>query len=119
LAQVATERRTWVGSGSAHAYGRALAVWGQWLHQYRLTRAPRALQTAVICREIAAEKLIIWLAELTSIQPADRALRVARFQRSELFLDKIRHEIQSDERMLRETGLAAMSPWPGDLDTAL
>jgi hypothetical protein len=103
---------------SAHAYGRALAVWGQWLRQYRHTRAPRALQTALACREIAAEKLAIWHADLKLTQSVIQANRAARIARLELCLDEIRQEIQSDERMLRETGLAApeaMSPWPGDL----
>jgi hypothetical protein len=103
---------------AAQAYGRALAVWGQWLRQYRHTRAPRALQTAIACREIAAEKLGIWHAELKSIRSVRQAERVARSVRSELFLDKIQHEIQGDESVLRKAGLAlpvGMSPWPGDL----
>jgi hypothetical protein len=111
---------------SAQAYGRALTVWGQWLRQYRHTRSPRALQTALACREIAAEKLGIWHADLKSIHSVLQADRAERVARSELFLDQIRQEIRSDEQMLREAGLApseAMSQWSGrrvkdDLDTA-
>jgi hypothetical protein len=102
---------------SAQAYGRALTVWGQWLRQYRHTRVPRALETALACREIAAEKLVIWHADLKLIQSSTQAERAERVTRTELCLDKIRREIQRDESMLRETGLAppeAMTPWPGD-----
>lgn len=105
---------------SEHAYGRALAVWGQWLRLYRDTRTPRALQVALICREIAAEKLAIWHADLKSIQSALQADRAERAARSELSLDKIRQEFQSDERMLRETGLAPPEPtvqWSGNAGT--
>jgi hypothetical protein len=103
---------------SALAYGRALTVWGQWLRQYRHTHVPRALETALACREIAAEKLVIWHADLKLIQSAIQADRAERVARTELSLDKIRHEIQRDESMLREMGQAppeAMTPWPGDL----
>ena len=111
---------------AAQAYGRALSVWGQWLRQYRHTRAPRALQTALACREIAAEKLDIWHVALKSNQSVLQADRAERVARSELLLDEIRQEIRSDEQMLREAGLApseAMSQWSGrrvkdDLDTA-
>ena len=100
---------------SAQVYGRALTAGSQWLRQYRHTRVPRALQTALACRDIAAEKLAIWRADLKLIQSAMQAERVARF---ELSLDKILREIQRDESMLRETGLApseVMTPWPSDL----
>ena len=90
---------------AAQAYGRALAVWGQWLRQYRHTRAPRALQTALACREIAAEKLGIWHVALKSNQSILQADRAERVARSELLLDEIRQEIRNDEQMLREAGL--------------
>ncbi len=102
---------------SAQAYGRALTVWGHWLRQFRHTRAPRALQTALVCREIAAEKLVMWHADLKSIQSAMQTERTERAARTELSLDKIRREIEGDEQELRATGLApdaAMIAWPGD-----
>ena len=102
---------------SAQAYGRALTVWGQWLRQYRLTRAPRTLQTALACREIAAEKLVIWHADLQLIQSAIQAERAERVARTELSLDKIRREIEGDEQVLRATGQppeAVMMVWPDD-----
>jgi hypothetical protein len=99
---------------SAQVYGRALTVWGQRLRQYRHTRVPRALQTALACREIATEKLVIRRADLKLIQSAMQAERAERVARTELSLDKILR----DESMLRETGLApsdVMTPWPRDL----
>jgi hypothetical protein len=102
---------------SAQAYGRSLTVWGQWLRQYRHTRAPRALQTALICREMAVEKLALWHADLKLIQSAMQADRAERVARTELSLDKIRREIEGDERELHTTGLAPdalMIAWPGD-----
>ena len=98
-------------------YGRALTVWGHWLRQFRHTRAPRALQTALTCREIAAEKLVMWHADLKSIQSAMQIERTERAARTELSLDEIRREIEGDEQELRATGLApdaAMIAWPGD-----
>ncbi len=103
---------------SAQAYGRALTVWGQWLRQYRHTHAPRALQTALACREIAAEKLIIWHADLKLIQSAMQAERAERVARTELSLDQIRREIEGDKQVLRATGRApdaAMIAWADDL----
>jgi hypothetical protein len=103
---------------SAQAYGRALTVWGQWLRQYRHTRAPRALQTALACREIAAEKLVIWHADLKLIQSAMQAERAERVACTELSLDKIRREIEGDEEVLRATGLAPDTvkiAWPDDV----
>jgi hypothetical protein len=72
------------------------------------------LQTALACREIAAEKLGIWHADLKSIQSVLQADRAERVARSELFLDQIRQEVRRDEQMLRQ--------WSGrrvkdDLDT--
>ena len=102
---------------SAQAYGRALTVWGQWLRQYRHTRTPRALQTALTCREIAAEKLVIWHADLKLIQSAMQTERAERVARTELSLDEIRREIESEERVLGAAGLApdtVMIAWPGD-----
>lgn len=102
---------------SAQAYGRALTVWGQWPRQYRLTRAPRILQTALACREIAAERLVIWHADLQLIQSAMQAERAERVARTELSLDKIRREIEDDEQVLCATGQppdAVMMVWPDD-----
>ncbi len=102
---------------TAQVYGRALTVWGQWLRQYRHTRAPRALQTALACREIAAEKLIVWHADLKLIQSAMQTERAERVALTELSLDKIRCEIEGDELALCATGLAldaAMIAWPDD-----
>jgi hypothetical protein len=93
---------------SAQAFGRALAVWGQWLHQWRHTRAPSALQMALACREIAAEKLAIWHTDLRLSRSAMRA---------ELALDKMMREIRHDERALRATGLTALGStvqWSGN-----
>ena len=63
---------------SAQTYGRALEVWSQWLRQWRHTRDLRALQAALTCREIAAEKLTIWHAELRVSQSAMQAERTER-----------------------------------------
>ena len=98
-------------------YGRALTVWGQWLRQFSHTRAPRALQTALTCREIAAEKLVMWHADLKLSQSAMQTERAERATSTELSLDKIRREIEGDEQALHATGLppdAAMIAWPGE-----
>jgi len=39
------------------AYARAHAVWRQWLRHWHLTGKPRALRTALVCGQIAEEKL--------------------------------------------------------------
>jgi hypothetical protein len=83
-----------------------LTVWGQWLRQYRHTRAPRSLQTALICREIAAEKLAIWHADLKLIQSAMQTERAERVARTELSWTRSAPDV-------------AMIARPGDLDTAL
>jgi hypothetical protein len=86
---------------SAQAYGRALAVWGQWLRLYRHARAPRALQTALICSEIAAEKLVNWRAELKLNRSAGRAAQEEQAERRALALNEVLREIKDDERVLR------------------
>jgi hypothetical protein len=90
---------------SSQAYGRALSVWGQWLRQYRRTRAPRALQTALVCSEIAAEKLVVWRAELKLNRSAGRAAREEQAERHALALDAVLREIRDDERVLRAVRL--------------
>lgn len=102
----------------AQAYGHALAVWGQWLRQWRLTRSPRALHTALICEQIAAEKLADWHGELKLNRSAIRAARAERAAREELSLHKIMRQIRRDERELRATQMAApenMARWARDL----
>jgi len=47
---------------SAQAYARAHAVWRQWLKHWHLTGDPRALRTALVCGQIAEEKLAAWQA---------------------------------------------------------
>jgi len=46
----------------AQAYARAHAVWRQWLKHWHLTGDPRALRTALVCGQIAEEKLAAWQA---------------------------------------------------------
>jgi hypothetical protein len=102
----------------AQAYGRALVVWGQWLRQWRLTRSPRALLTALICEQIAAEKLADWHGDLKLNRSAIRAARAERAAREELCLHKIMRQIRRDERELRATQMAApedMARWARDL----
>ncbi len=79
----------------AQAYARALDVWGQWLRQWRRTGAPRALQTTLICKQIASEKFGVWKAELRTGRSSRQAMRAAR---TELSLDKMLHQIRRDER---------------------
>ena len=92
---------------SAQAYGRALAVRCQWLHQWRLTGSSRARQTALICEQIAAEKRAVWHGELKLHRSAIWAARVERAAREELSLHKIMRQIRQDERVLRATQVAA------------
>ena len=54
---------------------RALIVWGQWLRHWCRTRDPRALRTALICEQIAAEKLAVWHGELKLHRSALQATR--------------------------------------------
>jgi hypothetical protein len=79
----------------AQAYARALDVWGQWLRQWRRTGAPRALQTALICKQIASEKFDVWKAELRTDRSSRQAMRAAR---TGLSSDKMLHQIRRDER---------------------
>ena len=51
----------------AQAYARAHAVWRQWLKHWHLTGDPRALRTALVCGQIAEEKLAAWQA---GVQPS-------------------------------------------------
>ena len=86
---------------SAQAYGRALVVWGQWLRHWRRTHDPRALRTALVCQQIAAEKLAVWQAELKLSQSALLAAHEARAARTVLGLDKVvLREIRRDEQAL-------------------
>jgi hypothetical protein len=87
---------------SAHAYARALQSWGQWLRHWCLTRDPRALRTAFTCKEIAAEKLAIWQAEL-ALRRSVWAARAERAAREEFSLHKLLRQIRRDERVLRAT----------------
>jgi hypothetical protein len=48
---------------SAQAYARAHAAWRQWLRHWHLTGDPRALRTALACRQIAEEILAAWQAD--------------------------------------------------------
>lgn len=92
---------------NAQAYGRALAVRCQWLHQWRLTRSSRALQTALICEQIAVEKRAVWHGELKLHRSAIWAARAERAAREELSLHKIMRQIRQDERVLRAVQVAA------------
>ena len=99
---------------SAHAYGRALAVWGQWLCHWRLTREPRHLRTALACRQIAAEKLAVWHSDLKLNPSGIRAARAERAAREEMSLHKIIRQIRHDERKLHAMQVAApedMARW--------
>jgi hypothetical protein len=87
---------------SAHAYARALLVWGQWLRHWRLTGDPRALRTTLACKLIAAEKLAIWRAEL-ALDRSVWAARAERAAREELSLHRVLRQIRRDERVLRAT----------------
>jgi hypothetical protein len=53
---------------SAQAYARAHAVWRQWLRHWHLTGKPRALRTALVCGQIAEEKLAAWQARAVAQQ---------------------------------------------------
>lgn len=87
---------------SAHAYARALQIWGQWLRHWRLTRDPRALRTTLACKLIAAEKLALWQAEL-ALNRSVWAARVERAAREELSIHRVLRQIRRDERALRAT----------------
>jgi hypothetical protein len=52
----------------AQAYARARAVWRQWLKHWHLTGDPRALRTALVCGQIAEEKLAAWQARAVAPQ---------------------------------------------------
>ena len=87
---------------SAHAYARALQVWGQWLRPWHLTRDPRALRTTLACKLMAAEKLAIWQAEL-GLRRSVWAARAERAAREEFSIHKVLRQIRRDERVLRAT----------------
>ena len=53
----------------AQAYARAHAVWRQWLKHWHLTGDPRALRTALVCGQIAEEKLAAWQAGCAAVAP--------------------------------------------------
>ena len=89
---------------SAHAYARALLIWGQWLRHWSLTRDPRALRTTLACKLIAAEKLALWRAEL-GLNRSVWAARAERAAREELSIHKVLRQIRRDERTLRATRL--------------
>jgi hypothetical protein len=45
---------------------------GQWLRHWCHAREPRALRTALVCKQIAVENLAVWQAELAlGAAPAD------------------------------------------------
>jgi len=52
----------------AQAYARAHAAWSQWLRHWHLTGKPRALRTALVCGQIAEEKLAAWQARALAQQ---------------------------------------------------
>lgn len=87
---------------SAHAYVRALQVWGLWLRHWRLTRDPRVLRTTLACKLIAAEKLAIWQAEL-GLRRSVWAARAERAAREEFSIHRVLRQIRRDERELRAT----------------
>jgi hypothetical protein len=87
---------------SAHAYARALQIWGQWLRHWHLTRDPRALRTTLACKLIAAERLAIWQAEL-GLRRSVWAARAERAAREEFSIHKVLRQIRRDERVLRAT----------------
>jgi hypothetical protein len=87
---------------SAHAYVRALMIWGQWLRHWRLTRDPRALRTTLACKLIAAEKFAIWQAEV-GVSRSVWAARAERAAREELSIHRVLRQIRRDERVLRAT----------------
>lgn len=64
-------------------------------------RSSRALQTALICERIAAEKFAVWRAELRLSRSAVLAARRERAVRTALGLDKIERQTRRDERVLR------------------
>jgi hypothetical protein len=102
---------------TAKAYGRALAVWGQWLRHWRLTRDPRHLRAVLVYRQIAAEKLAVWQAELKLSRSAILAAREERVARTELALNTLLRQIRRDERVLRATRLTLIPeaiPWTAD-----
>jgi hypothetical protein len=88
-------------STAAEDYGRALAVWGQWLRQWRRTRDPRALRTALACKRIAVERLAVWQAELR-LNRSVRSARTERAVREQLSVHRIMRQIRHDEKELRD-----------------
>ena len=82
-------------------------MWGQWLRQWRCTKAPRALHaTLIICKQIAAEKIAAWPAELQADRSARHAMRDAR---TELALDQMLAQNRCDEPASRSAGELAES----------
>ena len=67
---------------SAQAYARAHAVWRQWLKHWHLTGDPRALRTALVCGQIAEEKLAAWQARAMVERGIRRPEIAARSRRS-------------------------------------
>ena len=68
----------------AQAYARADAVWNQWLQHWHRTGKPRALRTALVCRQIAEEKLAAWQADLPLNRTAYRAACAADWASDDL-----------------------------------
>ena len=96
---------------TAIAYARALAVWAQWLSHWRLTREPRHLRTALACRQVAAEKLAAWHAELRLSRSALLAARVTRTARA---VDRTLRAIRHDQQVLFATQSASEEATPED-----
>jgi hypothetical protein len=69
---------------SARAYARANAVWSQWLEHRHRTGKPRALRTALVCRQIAEEKLAALQADLPLSRTAYRAACAADWPMDDL-----------------------------------
>jgi hypothetical protein len=84
---------------SAHDYGRAqCGLMAPPVSSHaRATRASEAL----ICEQIAAEKLAVWNGDLKLNHSAIRAARTERVARKELPLDEIIRQIRRDEQELR------------------
>jgi hypothetical protein len=96
---------------SAHAYVRALQVWGLWLRHWRLTRDPRVLRTTLACKLIAAEKLAIWQAEL-GLRRSVWAARAERAAREEFSIHRVLRQIRRDERgFVRHSLTSHLSRW--------
>ena len=94
-------------SPSAQAYGRAVEVWGQWLHHWRLTRDGRALRTALACEWIAKEKFAIWQSELKA-NPSVWGAHAERAAREQLAVHKVMRQIRRDQRRLYTEIIAAV-----------